>query len=114
MYHVENQDKAELARVFEVMERRLYHAIMWPAMLMTTFFGVILISLNPEVLRAPWFHAKIFLVLLLFSYHFFSGHVRKRFLAGDFFLSSKTCRIINEVPTILLIGIVFLVVCKIF
>lgn len=100
--------------VLRVMERRLYYAITWPAMLFTLVMGLALVYMNPEILVAGWFHAKIFFLVPLFSYHFFSGYTRKRFLKNDYFLSSRQCRMINEVPTLILIPVIFLAICKFF
>lgn len=114
VYHVENSGKREVVQVLEVMERRLYRAITWPAMVFATAMGLFLLKLNPDVMRSGWFAAKALGLVPLFGYHFFAGHVRKRFLAGDFFLSSRQCRFINEVPTLVLLAIVPLAVIKPF
>lgn len=114
VYHVENSDKRAVTQVLEVMERRLYRAITTPAMIFTVLMGVILLLQNPGVMRSGWFTLKALCLLPLFGYHFFAGHVRKRFLAGDFFLSSRQCRLINEVPTLVLIIVVPLAVIKPF
>ena len=113
VYHVENLKDKNTSSVFKTMERKLYFYIMTPAMILTWVFGLILISsLGLEVLSATWIKLKLLLVILLTLYHF---HLSK--LLSDFNLdqntkSSKFFRIINEVPTILLILIVFIVVFK--
>lgn len=112
VYHVKHRDNPEMARAYGEMERKLLYMIMHPAMLMTILFGLLLISQNPAVLRAPWFHLKLGLVLLLIAYQIFAGITQKRFARGDFFLSERACRIINEVPTVVLIAIVILTVVK--
>jgi putative membrane protein len=95
------------------MERKLYFYIMMPAMILAWLFGLILISsLGFEALSTLWIKLKLLLVVLLTSYHFYLAK-----LLGDFKLnqnskSSKFFRVINEVPTILLILIVFIVVFK--
>lgn len=114
VYHVENKDKSEICSVLSVMERRLYYFITTPAMLFTLLMGIVLMVLNPSLLLAGWFHAKIFFLLPLFAYHFFAGHVRVRLLAGDYFLSGRQCRLINEVPALVLVAVVFLAVLKPF
>ena len=114
VYHVKHRDNAELAGTYATMERKLLYIIMYPAMLLTIVFGTLLIVANPSVLRAPWFHAKLGCVALLIGYQVLAGITHKKFARGDFFLSEKACRIINEVPTILLIAIVILVVVKPF
>lgn len=112
VYHVKFKDKKEMCEAYTLMERKLLYIIMHPAMALTILFGILLITQNPSLLRAPWFHTKLLLVLLLVVYQVFAGITHKRFVRGDFFLSEKACRLINEVPTILLIGIVILAVVK--
>lgn len=112
VYHAKFKDQDNMRQAYALMERKLLYIIMHPAMLLTLLFGLLLISLNPSVLRAPWFHLKLFAVALLIGYQVFAGIVAKRFARGDFFLSERACRFINEVPTILLIVIVIMVVVK--
>ena len=113
VYHVENLKDKNTSSIFKTMERKLYFYIMTPAMILTWLFGLILISsLGFETLSAIWVKLKLLLVILLTLYHFYLSK-----LLGDFKLdqntkSSKFFRIINEVPTILLILIVFIVVFK--
>jgi len=114
VYHVKFKDQAATAQAYQVMERKLLYVIMHPAMLFTILFGILLVTLNPPILRAPWFWLKILCVLGLIAYQIFASIVAKRFASGDFFLSEKACRLINEVPTLLLIAIVILVVVKPF
>ena len=112
VYHVKFKEKPELCEAYATMERKLIYMIMHPAMLLTILFGILLISLNPAVLRAPWFHIKLLLVIILIAYQVFAGITHKRFSRGDFFLSEKACRIINEVPTLVLIGVVIMAIVK--
>ena len=112
VYHVKFRDQENMRRAYALMERKLLYIIMHPAMLFTILFGILLISLNPSVLRAPWFHLKLLAVVGLIAYQIFAGIVAKRFARGDFFLSEKACRMINEIPTILLVVIVIMVVVK--
>lgn len=112
VYHAKFQDQENMRQAYAVMERKLLYIIMHPAMLLTLLFGILLIALNPSVLQAPWFHVKLLGVLLLIGYQVFAGIVAKRFARGDFFLSERACRIINEIPTVLLITIVIMVVVK--
>ena len=113
VYHVENLKDKNTSSIFKTMERKLYFYIMTPAMVLTWVFGLILISsLGLEVLSATWIKLKLLLVILLTLYHFYLSK-----LLGDFNLdrntkSSKFFRIINEVPTILLILVVFIVTFK--
>jgi protoporphyrinogen IX oxidase len=112
VYHVKFKDQSNMAQAYSLMERKLLYMIMHPAMLFTILFGILLITANPPVLRVPWFHAKLLGVALLIAYQIFAGVVQKRFSREDYFLSEKACRIINEVPTVLLIVIVILVILK--
>ena len=113
VYHTENLKDKNTSLIFKTMERKLYFFIMTPAMILTWIFGLILISsLGFEVLSTAWIKLKLLLVTLLTFYHFYLSK-----LLGDFKLdqntkSSKFFRIINEVPTILLIFIVFIVIFK--
>ena len=113
VYHVENLENDKVSLIFKTMERKLYFYIMMPAMTVTWIFGLILISnLGFEILSALWVQLKLLLVVLLTLYHFYLAQ-----LLGDFKLnqntkSSKFFRVINEVPTILLVLIVFVVVFK--
>lgn len=112
VYHRHFKDQENMTRAYATMERKLIYVIMHPAMLFTILLGVLLIAMNPSVLRAPWFHVKLLGVAGLIGYQIFAGIVAKRFARGDFFLSEKACRFINEVPTLLLFLIVIMVVVK--
>ena len=113
VYHTENIDQKKTSEIFKVMERRLFNYIMMPAMILTWFFGILLIgSLGLNVFYELWFILKGALVLLLTYYHFYLGKCVRLFAYNQNIKSSKFFRIINEVPTILLILIVFIVVFK--
>ena len=113
VYHVENLKDKNTSLIFKTMERKLYFYIMTPAMILTWVFGLILISyLGLEVLSATWIKLKLLLVILLTLYHFYLSKLLSDFNLDQNTKSSKFFRIINEVPTILLILIVFIVVFK--
>ncbi len=112
VYHAKFKDNQGMAAVYVQMERKLLTIIMHPAMVLTMAFGFFLVSDNPSILMARWFWAKLGLVLVLVVYHLFATITHRRFAEGDFFLSEKACRIINEIPTLVLIGAVILVVVK--
>ena len=113
VYHVENLKYQNTSSAFKTMERKLYFYIMMPAMILTWLFGLILISiLGFDILSTPWIKIKFFLVSLLTVYHFYLATCLNDFKLGQNTRSSKFFRIINEVPTILLILIVFIVVFK--
>ena len=113
VYHSENINQKETSEVFKAMERRLFNYIMMPAMILTWIFGILLIgSLGIQVFYELWFVLKGILVLLLSHYHFYLGKCVRMFANDQNTKTSKFFRIINEVPTILLIFIVFAVVFK--
>lgn len=112
VYHVKFRENSEMASAYSLMERKLLYIIMHPSMLLTIGFGVGMLILNPTLLKQGWIHLKLSLVLLLIAYQIFSGVTHKRFSKGNFFLSEKACRMINEVPSLLLIAIVLLAVLK--
>jgi len=113
VYHTENLKEKNTSSIFKIMERKLYFYIMTPAMILTWIFGLILISsLGFEVLSTTWIKLKLLLVILLTSYHFYLSKLLGDFKIDQNTKSSKFFRIINEVPTILLILIVFIVVFK--
>ncbi len=114
VYHAKHRSAPALCAAYTTMERKLLYAIMHPAMAVTILFGLLLIRENPMVLHAAWFHAKLLGIACLIAYHFFAGYTHRRFAAGDFFLSEKACRMINEIPTLILIAVVILVVVKPF
>ena len=114
VYHAQALDIISIAR-FKVMERRLYYGITWPAALLTTVLGLVLISYSPAYyLKAGWMHAKFFLVILLWIYHLSCGHLGRKFARDENKHSSVFYRLFNEIPTVLLIAIVMLAVVKPF
>ena len=113
VYHAENIDQKETSQIFKVMERRLFNYIMMPAMILTWVFGILLIgSLGLNIFYELWVILKGILVLFLTHYHFYLGKCLRLFAIDQNTKTSKFFRIINEVPTILLILIVFIVVFK--
>ena len=112
VYHVKFKDQQNMRQAYELMEKKLLYIIMHPAMLLTIIFGLGMIHLNPALMRQGWLHSKLLAVVFLIVYQVYAGIVRRRFAKGDFFLSEKSCRIINEVPTLLLIIIVLLAVLR--
>ena len=112
VYHSEAQHESQ-KDVFKVMERKLYNYIMMPAMLVSWLFGILLIhSLGFDIFFELWMQIKIVLVSILTFYHFLLGKYLGDFTINRNQKSSKFFRIINEVPTIILIVVVFVVVFK--
>ena len=112
VYHVQHQDKPELAKVYSVMERKLIFLIMYPAMVLNLLFGLFMIAEAPSTLAQPWFQIKALGILGLIGYHALAAYVHSRMLNGEYPLTAKACRMINEVPAILLVTIVLLAVLK--
>ena len=97
------------------MERKLYYGITTPGAILTTLFGIWLLSLNFSVyMKLGWMHAKLSLIVLLWLYHFSCGHYVKCFKADKNKHSHKFYRFFNEVPVLFLVGIVILVVVQPF
>tara|TARA_B100001758_G_scaffold208777_1_gene190602 strand:+ start:152 stop:586 length:435 start_codon:yes stop_codon:yes gene_type:complete len=113
VYHVENKEKKEATDIFEVMERRLFIYIMRPAMILTWAFGIILVHLNGiEIFSQLWMQIKIVLVILLSAYNGYLGRCLSNLKNSTNTKSAKFFRIINEIPTVILIIIVFLAIFK--
>ena len=113
VYHVENINDQNSTNIFKTMEKKLYFYIMIPAMILSWIFGLILISIvGFDVLSATWIQLKLIFVVLLTFYHFYLGQCLKNLAFKQNNKTSKFFRIINEIPTILLILIVFIVVFK--
>ncbi len=113
VYHVENKEKQEVTAIFEVMEKKLFYYIMRPAMISTWIFGLVLIYLNGlEIFSQLWMQIKITLVVLLSVYNDYLGKCLLSLKNNTNTKSSKFFRIINEIPTVILILIVFLAIFK--
>ena len=114
VYHCESSDLPSIVR-FKVMERRLYYGITWPAAILTTIFGVGLLSTNwSYYMQTSWLHTKLMLVVLLWWFHLGCGHYLKQFKHDRNTKTTIFYRVFNEIPTLLLITIVILVVVKPF
>ena len=112
VYHSEASHDSQ-KQVFKTMERKLYNYIMMPAMLLSWLFGILLIySLGFNIFKEFWMQIKIVSVLILTHYHFILGRYLQDFATDSNRKSSRFYRIINEVPTIILIVVVFVVVFK--
>jgi putative membrane protein len=116
VYHsnaVKNNSSEDLASTFKIMERRLFVYIMNPAMIVSWIFGMLLIhTTGIENIGFLWLQLKILFVVILTIYHFFLFQCLRKFAENNNSLSSKFYRIINEIPTVLLIGIILVVVFK--
>jgi putative membrane protein len=113
VYHAGVEPDTETAATFQVMERRLYRAIMTPAMIAAWAAGLTM-AIAGQLWTAPWFLAKLVLVVVMTGFHFWLGARQRDFAAGRNRLSSRDYRIANEVPTLLVIAIVILAIVKPF
>jgi putative membrane protein len=113
VYHCAAPKGSEQSETFKVMERRLLKAIINPAMIVTWLTGLWLVW-DGGLYRQPWFHAKFVLVLIMSAIHGLYTRYTREFAEDRNTRSQKFYRIINEVPTILMIGIVILVIVKPF
>ena len=113
VYHAENSSEKKTSEIFKTMERKLFFYIMTPAMILSWIFGVILIhSIGFQQISQTWMILKVILVIILTLYHFYLGKILAQFKIDQNIHSHKYYRIINEIPTLLLILIVFVVVFK--
>ena len=113
VYHSQNSDKELVSDVFKVMEKKLFFYIMTPAMTLSWIFGLFLIHIiGFQQLGQTWMVLKIIFVIFLTFYHFYLGKTLNQFKLDQNTHSHKFYRLINEIPTILLILIVFAVIFK--
>ena len=116
VYHsgaVKNNKSEDLISTFKTMERRLFVYIMNPAMIVSWIFGILLIhTIGVDNLSSIWLQLKLLFVVILTIYHFFLFRCLRKFDENKNLFTSRFYRIINEIPTVLLIGIVLVVVLK--
>lgn len=115
IYHREAQDKDEpergiLTSQFTIMERRLWYAIAWPSAVLCTVFGLSMIYLRPSWLEVGYMHVKLSFIAFLWIYQLYTHYVFKQFKSGERFGSSMQLRFLNEVPTVILIAVIFIIV----
>ncbi|MBD1164296.1 protoporphyrinogen oxidase HemJ [Pelagibacterales bacterium SAG-MED13] len=113
VYHSQNNSKIIISEVFKTMEKKLFYFIMTPAMFLSWLFGLLLIhEIGFEKLSEVWMILKLVFVILLTTYHFYLGKILNQFKFDSNKHSHKFYRYINEIPTILLILIIFVVIFK--
>tara|TARA_B110000438_G_scaffold54323_1_gene54422 strand:+ start:550 stop:993 length:444 start_codon:yes stop_codon:yes gene_type:complete len=116
VYHsdaVKNKKSEDLFSTFKVMERRLFIYIMNPAMIVSWIFGILLIhTIGIDNVSFLWLQLKLLFVIILTTYHFFLFQCLRKFAENINLFSARFYRIINEIPTVLLIGIILVVVFK--
>lgn len=113
VYHVQNKNKPEVVAVFKVMQERLYKIIMRPAMILSLISGILLVNVT-YVWSSGWMHLKLLAVIFLVIYQFLLNYWRQCLATHNCHHSEKFFRIINEIPTLLLIVIVVCVILKPF
>mgnify|MGYP001222250898 CR=1 FL=1 len=112
VYHSESNEESQ-KKVFKIMEKKLYNYIMMPAMLASWLFGVLLIhTLGFSVFAELWMQIKVISVVILTFYHFSLGKYLNDFSINNNQKTSKFFRIYNEIPTLILIIVIFVVVFK--
>ncbi len=114
IYHVEANEKSEpqkeiLTEQFKIMEKRLWFGIAWPSAVLTWVFGSMLLAHTPEFLSMPWMHVKLTMVALLSIYHLLCGKILNQLKNNHIRYTSNQLRAWNEVATVFLVSIVFLV-----
>jgi protoporphyrinogen IX oxidase len=115
VYHAAEPAGSPASETFKVMELRLFRYIMVPAMLASYLFGIwMIVELGNSVWTMGWLHAKLVLVLMITMMHEMMGMWRRRFAQDRNQHSQKFFRVVNEVPTLLMIGIVILAIVKPF
>jgi putative membrane protein len=115
VYHSENSDNSGFVEVVKIQEYKLFKYIGVPAMWATVISGSIMLYLNPAIFKSGgWMHAKLLFVAFLIAYHFSLEHHRKKLIENPSYKPGKFYRFYNEVPTLLMIGIVIFVVVKPF
>ena len=114
VYHAMVELGSARAETFALMERRLLKAIMTPAMIVTFILGIWMVILNPALLDEWWFIAKAVMVFVMAGVHGKLSKMRRGLEDGSMVRSDKYYRVWNEIPTVLLIGIVIMVVVQPF
>ena len=117
IYHTEAETKLEPAKSilqtqYKLMSKRLWYIITWPSAVLATTFGVWMIVENPYYLSQPWMHVKLTFVLGLFFYHGFCQNIYSKLQKDIVKYSAFKLRLFNEVSTIILFAVVFLVTLK--
>jgi putative membrane protein len=105
-------EKSILLRQFQVMSSRLWFGITWPSAIVTLIMGTAILIHQPHWLQQGFMHVKLSLVVLLYAYHISLHHIFNLLKKGIFTYSSSKLRLWNEVATLFLISIVFIIVLK--
>jgi protoporphyrinogen IX oxidase len=114
VYHAAAKPGSELSETLKIMERRLLRIIINPAMIAAWAFGIWMLALNPSLLHEPFMHAKLGLLVAMQLAHAVLARCRRQFARDENRHSARFYRILNEAPTLLMIGIVILIIVKPF
>jgi putative membrane protein len=115
IYHREHADNSAFGEVVKIQEYKLYTYIGVPAMWATILSGSFMLYLNPGIFQSGgWMHTKLLFLAFLIAYSFSLNSIRKKLIDDPFYKTGKYFRFYNEVPTLLMIGIVIMVVVKPF
>lgn len=114
IYHTEAQEKDELERnilskQFILMEKKLWWIITTPAMILTIIFGIWMLIQNPSLLTQTWMHIKLTFIVILLFYHFVCQNIMIKLEQGLYTWTSNKLRLWNELATLVLVAVVFLV-----
>jgi protoporphyrinogen IX oxidase len=113
VYHMERGGQSEIHDLLSLMEMRLYRYITFPAMWVSVVAGAFMVMLNQSLLTQPWFHLKLTCGVLMVIFTFYGGYLHERLKSGKKEgFSGRKFRILNEVPTLLMIVIVCMVVFR--
>ncbi len=117
IYHIEASEKPSpereiLTKQLKLMTKRLWYIITWPSAILCTLFALWLLHLMPEWVKQPWMQVKLGFVVLLLIYHFKCHQIFKQLQRDEVKYTSRFMRIWNEVATLILFAVVFLVVLK--
>lgn len=117
IYHVEAEKKEDTAKLilqtqYKLMQKRLWYIITWPSLFLSSIFGFWIIFKNPIYLEMPWMHVKLTFILALYFYHGFCHRIYNELQRDELKYSAFKLRLFNEIPTIILFAVVFLVVLK--
>lgn len=117
IYQVEAETNNQKGKEFlipqyKIMQKRLWWIITTPAMILTVFFGLLMLHKNPSLIHFPWMKIKLVFVFLLMIYHFACQRILLKLQKNQLTLNSQKLRIWNEVATLFLVSIIFVVVLK--
>ncbi len=117
IYHTEAQQKEAvekdiLSAQFKIMEKRLWYGITWPSAILVLITALFMLYTNPNYLSMPFMHLKLSFVLGLYLYHLYNHRLFKQIQFGKFELSSTQLRLFNELATVFLIAIIFIIILR--